>query len=123
MGTLAGPPGAGKRRETTDSRCSSLAFRSLYSVLLLALNSSYSTRLTYLSLNIYMGKVVPIKINGTYTGSNVRHWHFDCSPRLVHGPHGCALKMGRQNSARHGDIATADLSHLILRLLHSLETA
>ena len=29
----------------------------------------------------------------------MRHWHFDCSPRLVQGPHGCALKMGRQDRA------------------------
>ena len=27
----------------------------------------------------------------TYTGSTMCHWHFACSPRRVHGPHGCAL--------------------------------
>lgn len=43
----------------------------------------------------------------TYTGSKVRHWHFDCSPRRVQGPQGCALeKQTKQPQTRELTRAT-----------------
>ena len=57
-------------------------------------------------------------------GSMMCHWHLDCSPRRAHGPHGFALR--DQQRAKYdvnlgeGDGTRPNLSHLILRRLHSL---